>query len=512
MRKVLFCLALLFVASLQLHAQTDPNKNAFSAKVLFLDYGTPNDVEDQNITNGLELTYIRELLPWLNFAVPAKVGVIDVENDINNRTFFSIDGVLQLQYKKSDTAFITPYLMGGGGITLEEELGSNVQIPVGAGINFKVGTRSYINLQGEYRISQEENRNNIQLGVGYLHKLGRMDADGDGVVDNLDKCPRDAGSPETGGCPDTDLDGVADIDDKCPARPGKKRFKGCPDTDDDGVVDDEDKCPEVAGLASLMGCPDSDQDGITDAEDDCPQVKGTASANGCPDRDGDGVADARDQCPDQAGTAANNGCPFKDRDNDGVADSLDECPDEPGTEAAKGCPDRDGDGVGDAKDRCPDDAGDMEGCPDTDGDGVHDGKDACVNQPGTAENKGCPELNEEEQEVLSFAMRAVQFETGKARLKEESKEVLDQIVKIMQRYPGYALAINGHTDNVGDAENNKILSEDRARTCYAYLVSEGISPKRISFQGFGEEQPIATNDTRSGRSLNRRVEFNLYIE
>lgn len=456
MRKVLFCLALLFAASLQLQAQTDPNKNAFSAKVLFLDYGTPNDVEDQNITNGLELTYIRELLPWLNFAAPVKVGVIDVDNDLNNRTFFSIDGVLQLQYRKSDTAFITPYLMGGGGITLEEELGSNVQIPVGAGFNFKVGTRSYINLQGEYRISQEENRNNIQLGVGYLHKLGRMDADGDGVVDNLDKCPRDAGSPETDGCPDTDLDGVADIEDKCPARPGKKRFKGCPDTDDDGVMDDEDKCPEVAGLSSLMGCPDSDQDGITDADDDCPQVKGTASANGCPDRDGDGVGDARD--------------------------------------------------------RCPDDAGDMEGCPDTDGDGVHDGKDACINQPGTAENKGCPELNEEEQEVLSFAMRAVQFETGKARLKEESKEVLDQIVKIMQRYPGYALAINGHTDNVGDAENNKILSEDRARACYAYLVSEGISPKRISFQGFGEEQPIATNDTRSGRTLNRRVEFNLYIE
>ena len=154
MRKVLFCLPLLVLVTLNLHAQTNPNKNAFSAKVLFLDYGTPNDIEDQSITNGLELSYIREVLPWLNFSVPLKVGVIDVDNDINNRTFFSIDGVLQFQYKKSDTAFVTPYLMGGGGITLEEELGSNVQIPVGAGLNFKVGVRSYINVQGEYRISQ----------------------------------------------------------------------------------------------------------------------------------------------------------------------------------------------------------------------------------------------------------------------------------------------------------------------------------------------------------------------
>lgn len=512
MRKLLCCLSLLFISALSLQAQTGPNKNAFSAKVLFLDYGTPNDVDDLDITNGLELSYIRELLPWLNVAVPLKVGVIDVNDDINNRTFFSIDGVLQLKYRKSDTAFITPYLMGGGGITLEEELGSNVQIPVGAGINFRVGTRSHINLQGEYRISQEENRDNLQLGVGYLHKLGRMDADGDGIVDNLDKCPRDAGSVATDGCPDTDLDGVADLEDDCPARPGKKRFRGCPDTDDDGIVDTEDKCPEVAGLESLMGCPDTDGDGITDADDDCPEVRGVASANGCPDRDGDSVADAKDKCPDEAGTPANDGCPFRDRDNDGISDAEDECPDQPGTKAANGCPDRDGDGVGDARDRCPDDAGTMEGCPDSDGDGVHDGKDACIDQPGTAENKGCPELNKKEQDVLSFAMRAVQFETGKARLKEESKEVLDQIVKIMQRYPGYALAISGHTDNVGDSRNNKVLSEDRARSCYTYLVSEGISPKRISFVGFGEEQPIATNDTRSGRRLNRRVEFNLYIE
>jgi outer membrane protein OmpA-like peptidoglycan-associated protein len=512
MRKLLFCLSLLLLTSLSTQAQTSPNKNAFSAKVLFLDYGTPNDIEDQNITNGLELSYIRELLPWLNFAVPVKVGVIDVDNDINNRTFFSIDGLLQFQYRKSDTAFIIPYLLGGGGITLEEELGSNVQIPVGAGINFRVGTRSYINLQGEYRISQEENRDNIQLGVGYLHKLGRMDADGDGIADEFDKCPRDAGSAATDGCPDTDLDGIADIDDDCPARPGKKRFKGCPDTDEDGIADTEDECPEVAGLESLRGCPDTDMDGITDAEDDCPELSGVASANGCPDRDGDSIADARDKCPDEAGTVANEGCPFSDRDNDGVADQDDECPDQAGSKNANGCPDRDGDGVGDAKDRCPDDSGTMDGCPDTDGDGVHDGEDACVDQAGPPENKGCPELKKEEQELLSFAMRAVQFEVGKARLKEDSKEVLDQIVKIMQRYPGYALSINGHTDNVGDAGNNKILSEDRARSCYAYLVSEGISPKRVSFQGFGEEQPVATNDTRSGRRFNRRVEFNLYVE
>lgn len=512
MKQILLSLLFVMAIAAATFAQPTVQKNAFSAKVLFLDYGTPNDMEDLDITNGLELSYIRNLLPALNFAVPLKVGVIDIGDDINNRTFFSVDGVLQFQYVNSDSALIVPYLMGGGGLTLEEELGENVQFPLGAGVNIRVGAQSYINLQGEYRISQADSRNNLQLGLGYLHRFGRTDADGDGVADHLDNCPNEAGRPATDGCPDTDLDGVADKDDNCPSRPGLKRFAGCPDTDEDGIADGEDDCPEEAGSARTNGCPDQDKDGIVDSKDDCPSVRGVASANGCPDRDGDTVADSSDECPDEAGKPEDNGCPVRDSDGDGVVDSDDECPEVAGAASAKGCPDGDGDGVADGQDRCPEVAGAMEGCPDTDGDGVHDGKDACVDQAGSAENKGCPELNEEEQEVLSFAMRAVQFETGKARLKEESKEVLDEIIKIMERYPGYALSIHGHTDNVGDAENNKNLSEDRARSCYAYLVSEGVSPKRISFQGFGEEQPVATNDTRSGRKLNRRVEFNLYIE
>ena len=109
-------------------------------------------------------------------------------------------------------------------------------------------------------------------------------------------------------------------------------------------------------------------------------------------------------------------------------------------------------------------------------------------------------------------MRAVQFETGKATLKEESSSVLDQIVEIMNRYPGYNLRISGHTDNVGEEESNLVLSQERAKSCYQYLVSKGISPKRMSHEGFGESKPVASNDHSSGRRMNRRVEFDLYIK
>jgi outer membrane protein OmpA-like peptidoglycan-associated protein len=512
MRKLLPFLLCCFLALTSLQAQQERSRDAFSAKLLFVDYGRPNDIDGLEITNGIEIAYIRNLLPWLNVGVPLKAGVINVQEDINNRTFFSLDGVLQLQLPRPDSALLTPYLMGGAGMNWETDNESQVQIPVGAGVNIRLGGRSYLNLQGEYRISQEDNRNNLQLGIGYLHRLGKMDADGDGIADALDECPDIPGTEATKGCPDQDQDGIADQEDNCPARPGSKKLKGCPDTDGDGIADDEDDCPEEAGEAALGGCPDTDMDGVADADDKCPNEAGSVATMGCPDTDGDGIADNEDDCPLEKGTAAYNGCPFSDRDSDGVADEKDDCPDEPGNFELNGCPDTDADGVADKDDLCPRVAGQFSGCPDTDGDGVHDGIDACPDRVGAVSNKGCPELKKEEREVLDFAMRAVQFELGEARLKKESEEVLDQIAAIMNRYPGYQLKISGHTDSIGDADNNKLLSEERAKACYQYLASVGVDVSRIQYEGFGEEKPIADNDRSAGRRKNRRVEFDLYIE
>ena len=115
-----------------------------------------------------------------------------------------------------------------------------------------------------------------------------------------------------------------------------------PDSDGDGITDDVDKCPNQAGLAKYNGCPipDSDGDGINDEEDKCPNQAGLAKYNGCPvpDSDGDGINDEEDKCPNQAGTAKYNGCPVPDRDNDGINDEVDKCPDIAGVAANNGCP------------------------------------------------------------------------------------------------------------------------------------------------------------------------------
>jgi outer membrane protein OmpA-like peptidoglycan-associated protein len=131
--------------------------------------------------------------------------------------------------------------------------------------------------------------------IGYTMPEKEKDADGDGILDEADQCPKE---PE-------DMDGFQDED-------------GCPDLDNDGdgVPDANDSCPNDP----------EDVDGFQD-EDGCPD----------PDNDGDGILDADDQCPNEPGTPENNGCPDPDRDGDGVPDRIDNCPDEPGTVENQGC-------------------------------------------------------------------------------------------------------------------------------------------------------------------------------
>lgn len=204
-----------------------------------------------------------------------------------------------------------------------------------------------------------------------------------------------------------------------------------------------------------------------------------------------------------------------DRDNDGIPDEKDECPDEPGLAVFAGCPDSDGDGIKDKEDDCPMAAGPMEtgGCPDSDNDGLIDKEDDCPNEPGPISNQGCPEVEEvqpNDLDILKQAMRDVRFETGKAKLLESSNAVLDKVAEVMQRYPDYNLRIHGYTDNVGSRSANLVLSKERAKACYDYLLSKGVAAERLSHDGFGESNFIGDNDTTEGRAENRRVEFKIY--
>ena len=288
----------------------------------------------------------------------------------------------------------------------------------------------------------------VNLQTGYHHGFQK---------NGTDYFQHSAGIVIKFGSKDTDKDGIPDNKDACPEVAGLKEFNGCPDTDGDGIADKDDACPQVKGLKEFNGCPDTDGDGIADKDDACPEVAGPKEFNGCPDTDGDGIADKDDKCPDVAGPAENGGCPW----------------------------------------------------PDTDGDGVLDKDDLCPEVAGPASNKGCPEPDEKEQKQLNQYAKTILFDTGKATIKFQSAEVLNQILNVLKKYPNSRFRIEGHTDSIGKRAKNMILSQNRADAVKVYLIQGGIDAGRLESQGFGPDRPIASNKNKKGRELNRRVEINL---
>ncbi len=152
-----------------------------------------------------------------------------------------------------------------------------------------------------------------------------------------------------------------------------------------------------------------------------------------------------------------------------------------------------------------------QGCPipDTDGDGVNDEEDKCVTIPGPRENFGCPVISEEVKKKVNMAANKILFVTGSAKLQTKSFKGLNEVAQILKDNPGMSLNIDGHTDNVGSDEKNQVLSDNRANSVKAYLVSKGVEESRISAQGYGETKPIADNKTAAGRQKNRRSELTL---
>jgi outer membrane protein OmpA-like peptidoglycan-associated protein/tetratricopeptide (TPR) repeat protein len=104
-------------------------------------------------------------------------------------------------------------------------------------------------------------------------------------------------------------------------------------------------------------------------------------------------------------------------------------------------------------------------------------------------------------------LRNIFFDTDKFVVKAESRIELNKLLKLLQDNPSLKIQISGHTDNLGSPEYNRVLSENRAKAVVGFLTGKGIDIGRLSAKGFGETQPIATNETEEGRAQNRRTEF-----
>lgn len=119
-------------------------------------------------------------------------------------------------------------------------------------------------------------------------------------------------------------------------------------------------------------------------------------------------------------------------------------------------------------------------------------------------------LSQQPSGIVTTSFQNIEFEFGSYNLTKQAYDILDQIYIILQNNPSWtSMTISGHTDNIGPKSVNQKLSEARAQAAKDYLVKKGIPESKIKAVGYGEDKPIASNDTPAGRQKNRRVEFEI---
>jgi OOP family OmpA-OmpF porin len=261
-----------------------------------------------NMTAGLGLSYIQGLSEKIDFAATLSGSFLDYpvpNKPLTGTNEFLLEGVATANLKLlSDKYWVSPFLTAGLGASKYKGYYGAI-LPVGVGLQINLFDEAFILVNSQYRVPITEN-----AAYHIYHSIG--------VAGNIGKKKEAVVIPVV-------LPPVVEAPK---------------DRDGDGVIDDEDKCPDVKGLASLKGCPDRDGDGIADTDDKCPDVAGLSKYNGCPipDTDGDGINDEQDKCITEKGVARYQGCPVPDKDKDGVNDEEDKCPNEAGPASNFGCP------------------------------------------------------------------------------------------------------------------------------------------------------------------------------
>jgi OmpA-OmpF porin, OOP family len=325
MKKILAIVLAALLFNITAPAQDDNiRRSAIGISFVMNDFLTPQRIKASNVAGvirdkkwakfnemkpGIALNYYKGLSKYVDFAGTLAGSFLSYP--LPNRTFSDnllLEGDASLQLKMLPEKYaVIPYLNIGVGASKYQNYWGAI-IPVGVGLRLNLFDEAYISLQSQYRlpVTNETTAKHFYNSLGIAGTISKKkepviippplppvalppaDTDGDGIIDDRDKCPTVKGVEKYEGCPipDTDKDGLNDEVDKCPSVPGLARYQGCPipDTDKDGINDEEDKCPTIAGVARYQGCPvpDSDGDGLNDEDDKCPNTPGPLDNKGCP--------------------------------------------------------------------------------------------------------------------------------------------------------------------------------------------------------------------------------------
>jgi len=393
--------------------------------------GLPVDFETTLRRFGLGVNYSyaisEKILPFVS--VGLSYGILDFLSEGKKSEFYDIEN-------GGETNSVLYDLIGGVKFHMNEVFDINVGLGYHYLLNDNVDAIKY----GEY----EDMFISGQVGISY-RIWNERDTDGDGVKDDLDKCPYE----------EEDIDGFQDED-------------GCPDydNDDDGIIDIDDACQNIA----------EDLDGFQD-EDGCPD----------PDNDGDGIEDKDDSCPNIAedvdGFEDEDGCPDADNDGDGILDDIDKCVDK--AEVFNGYLDDDG-------------------CPDTLPKPVYiePKRDETILTKPKPPKPRRPVSNAPSELLIHSETT---FAPNSSQIKSSSYAELNRIVAELKKYRNTNWRIEGHVDKQQSSSNAMRLTKSQADAILAYFVSKGLSAINFQSAGFGDSTPISSNTSVYGRMKNRRI-------
>ncbi len=445
------------------------------------------------------LVFRHGLWGFIEGQITAGIGELE-RNDANSYRTVSFTGDYRLLLRPIAARSYSLYVYGGYGAlnydvrTPPENRTAGAAAsewttfaPLGAGVQIKLLDRVSLDVSGGYNLSLSKNLNIItgndndnfyggSIGLIVTGDDGGADPDKDKLVNREEKrYGTNKNNPDTDG--DRLSDGVEVYDTK--TNPLK------PDTDGDRLNDRE----EIEVTKTNPRNPDTDGDGLQDGEERLTYLTNPLKK----DTDGDRLSDKDEILSTK--TDPNKA----DTDGDGLDDGR-----EYTLKTDPLNPDTDSDRLTDRIEVEKYNTDPLN--PDTDGGTANDGVEV---------GRGTNPLDPNDDVILDLPdepgepiiLVGIIFEFDRATIMPQSELILEKAWRTMEVYPELEVEIHGHTDNVGSESYNEGLSRRRADSVRQYLVNKGIDPSRVATRGFGETNPIDTNDTEAGRTKNRRIEF-----
>ncbi|MCP5061015.1 MAG: OmpA family protein [Ignavibacteriae bacterium] len=449
----------------------------------------------------IKLAYIMDV------EVGAGYGMVAGDDPSPNGDFWesSIMPVdLRLLFSPFNAALVNPYFYAGGGLLIwevldkpiyaspavSEESGTDFFVPVGGGFEVKLSNGLLLDLTAGYTFAYTDD----------LNYYNNIDSDSKGANDGYWAFGLGLIYSGVSGSSDTDSDGLT-LD--------QEKELG---TDPDLADSDNDKISDGLELNQYNTNPleaDSDGDGL----DDYAEVREYKTNPNLKDTDEDKLNDG-DEINQYKTDPLRN-----DTDFDGLRDNVEL--NQTKTNPSKADSDKDGLNDGEEIERHKSDPNNW----DTDGDGLSDGdevlnyntKPTMADTDGGSESdkteidRGTNPLNPSDDIILDVSspivLDGITFATGSAELTPESEKMLLKVLNTLNVNSDLKVEIRGYTDSQGKASSNLQLSQRRANSVRYWIVSKGITPNRVAARGYGEQDPIANNNTKVGRRLNRRIEF-----